>query len=329
MTAAQIVRGASLSTADRATYLGGSDIAAVAGLHPYKTGLDVFAAKVHGVEREVGPAAEVGLELEEGIARLYLKRQAVPEDATMAARGTLRDPALPWAAATPDRLIRLGPNAVRNVQIKVVGLSQAWRWDDALQGADGVPPEVLAQVTWEARAIERSEDLSVPESHVVALIGTDLRVYTVPTDRDLMGLLLDAGADFWREHIEKRRPPEITEKNAASACELIKRRYPRQELPAVPATSAMVELALAYDRARTEATAAEERKVLAFAHLTEAIGAAEGFASDDGMVKVTWKTNASGGADWKAIAEHLGATAAHQREFQRIPIRALRVKVGS
>jgi putative phage-type endonuclease len=294
MTAAQIIRGDTFSapTEDRKTYLGGSDIAAVAGLHPYKTGLDVFAEKVHGITREVGPAAEVGVELESGVARLYARRMAAND--IVDGMGTLRDPALPWAAATPDRIVLIDGrwDRIRNVQIKVVGLSQAWRWDDALQGADGVPPEVLAQVTWEARAIERGLTLAgehvpgveVAESHVVALIGTDVRVYTVPTDREFMGLLLDAGADFWREHVEKRRPPEITEKNAATAGELIRRRFPRHELPAVPATGAMVELAVAYDRARAEADDAENRKALAFAHLTEAIGASEGFASDDGMV---------------------------------------------
>jgi hypothetical protein len=192
---------------------------------------------------------------------------------------------------------------------------------------------VLAQVTWEARAIERgfavaAPDFEVPESHVVALIGTELRVFTVPTDRELMDLLFEAAGDFWRDHVESGRPPEITEDNATAARELVGRRYPRERLPMVPATDELVRLAREYDAARAAAESAAARKDAAYARLAGAIGDAEGFAADDGAVRVTFKANASGGPDWKAIALALGATDADQKLYQRKAARVLRVAVG-
>jgi predicted phage-related endonuclease len=325
---------ASRPTVDRRTYIGGSSIGAVVGLHPYKTSLDVWGEIVHGVAPEVGPAAEVGLVLEEPVAHLYATRMLQDHGACFSV-GTMRDRSCTWAAATPDRVVWHGGPTVRNVQIKVVGLAQQWRWGEPEQGPEGVPPEVLAQVTWEARAIERGWtvagapiNVECPESHVVALIGTELRVFAVPTDRELMDLLFEAAGDFWRDHVETGRPPEITEENASAARELVGRRYPRERLPMVPATDELVRLAREYDVARAEAEAAEARKDAAYARLAGAIGDAEGFAADDGAVRVTFKANASGGPDWKAIALARGATDADQKLYQRKAARVLRVTVG-
>lgn len=45
-----------IGQADRATYIGGSDAAAILGISPWKTALDVFLDKTQGIEKDDPPA---------------------------------------------------------------------------------------------------------------------------------------------------------------------------------------------------------------------------------------------------------------------------------
>ena len=109
---------ASLSTIDRTSYLGGSEIAAVVGLSPYRTSLDVWARKVLNHEQDAGPAAEAGLVMEAGILELYARRAKATD---LRILGTCIDPNETWIGATPDRVRDCGIN----VQAKLVGIWQA------------------------------------------------------------------------------------------------------------------------------------------------------------------------------------------------------------
>ena len=68
MSAAVVPTG---PTEDRNTYLGASDMAAVAGVHPYATALDVFASKT-GLVPPIpdNPRMRVGRKLERPVVEL-------------------------------------------------------------------------------------------------------------------------------------------------------------------------------------------------------------------------------------------------------------------
>lgn len=311
--------GASLSTLDRKSYLGGSEIAAVVGLSPYKTSLDVWARKALGIDSPTSPAAEVGIVLEPAVVELYrLRRRA--ED--MRILGTCVDPDEPWIGATPDRVRDCGVN----VQVKVVGMWQASRWGDPDDGPESVPAEALCQVAWESNAIERAHGRRIDLSHVVALVGTDLRIYEVPTDRAMIAMLIDAARAFWTDHVLTGKPPEITEAEAASARDLVRVLYPKDTRPVVDANDEIVRLAIAYDDARKEADAASDRKDAIGAQLCAALGEHEGAVSEDRGVRVAWKTRA-GSTDWKGLALSLSPSEEHVARFVRAGTRALTVKV--
>lgn len=312
--------GASLSTIDRASYLGGSEIAAVCGLSPYASSLDVWARKVIGHEREVGPAAEAGLVMEPGILELYARRAKADD---MRILGTCIDPDEPWIGATPDRVRDCGIN----VQAKLVGVWQSNRWGVPEDGPEGVPSEVLCQVAWESNAIERATGRTIHMSHVPALIGTDLRVFVVPTDRAMIAMLLDAARAFWTDHVLTKRPPEITEEMGESARDLVSVLFPKDTRPVVEATSEIVRLAMAYDDARIECDRSDKVKSACAAALCQAIGEHEGAVTADGSVRVGWKSRASGGTDWKGLASSFNPSEASIAAFSRPGSRTLTVKV--
>lgn len=311
---------ASLPTESRTTYLGGSDIGAIAGLSPYRTELDVWGAKTLGVEQEASPEMEAGTVLEAGIVDLYLRRRG----GIATVLGTLRDPRETWIGATPDRVVR-GARGLRNVQCKLVGLHGAGRWGDPEDGPDGVPADVLAQVAWESHVL-RSNGVAVELSEVAALIGTDLRIFEVPTDEEFVDALRTLARAFWHGHVLTKKPPEVTEGNASSARDVLTRLWPSHRRPLVDATPEQVELAREYDRARAAVKAAETTRDLVAARLQLAINDSEGFATADKSVRATWKTNASGGCDWKALGEAL-ATPEQIKAFEKPGARVLRVTV--
>lgn len=280
-------------TVDRRTFVGGSEIAAVCGLHPTITGLDVWASKVDGYERQVGPEAEVGLEYEEPTARLYARRLDVREPLEM--RGSLVDPAFPWAGATPDRLRIMPANECINVQIKIVGLHSARLWDRVELGPEAIPTHVHAQVTWEARAIEAATGMRVDLTHLVANVGgTDIRVYHIPHDREFGALLFECAREWWEAFVVPRVMPEITEENAESARKVIAHRYPRETLPALAPGHEHLALAREYGRLRGAAKRADSAVDACAAKLCAVIGDSVGFASDDERIRVTWKATAKG-----------------------------------
>ena len=87
----------------RRTFIGASEIAAVCGLNPYDSALDVYAAKVLGQQRrranlEGRATARLGHLLEPALLRDYEQQHGV----TIVRPATRRHPDYPWAGATPD-----------------------------------------------------------------------------------------------------------------------------------------------------------------------------------------------------------------------------------
>ena len=129
----------------RQTGIGASEIAAVAGLDPHRTPLDVWMLK-RGL---AGPFAgneftRWGDRLEAVIAGAYAEARGVLLDT----RDTLRHAGEPWMLATPDRVVLDSAGAEeRLLQVKNRGLRQADRWGEP--GTDQVPDAVAAQCHWE------------------------------------------------------------------------------------------------------------------------------------------------------------------------------------
>lgn len=276
------------------TGIGGSDIAAIAGIHPYKTAADVYARVIGADVAEPFDNARMALgrAMEGHIIAEYCKRHDL-DQAALERNVELSHPIQRWLRGEPDALLR---SQRLGIEAKlVVSPRQYARWGEA--GSDSVPDEYLLQCHWYAALADTERFV------VVAFIEGDLREYEIPRDREMENTLFDLAAKFWRDHVEKRIPPPLEGCDPATLRAL----FPRNAKPlrdATPEEAVMMQNYMATKASADEWGAMlESRK----AELQAVIGDGEGLLSPLG--RVTWKNNKDGKAtDWQAVALAAGAT---------------------
>lgn len=193
----------SLSLEDAAK-IGGSDLSALLGRSPWGTPFTLYARIVSALEGRAMPDEDSapkrrGRALEKAVLDLYAEETG----ATLLPGPKLSHPRLQYVRASLDALA--DRDGVRVVDAKTAGLSEVRKWGEP--GTDEVPEYILYQMTWYAglqHNTPRNPD-------VAALVGGDLRVYTVPWDAELFGMLDQAVERFWKDHVEPRRPPQMTD----------------------------------------------------------------------------------------------------------------------
>lgn len=186
--------------AERRHYLGGTDMAAILGLHPYKTALEVWLEKTGRVPADDDmlskPAAYAGILLEPMLAQLYERINLVE---TMPG-SLVRHPDYPFLGGNPDRM---RPDGI-GVELKTYGSRMAHKWGE--QGTDQIPTEYVVQ------CVQYLGLTGAPEWHVLGFNRDDCewREYVVRHDPDLWGMVVERGAKFWRDHIEAdKEPPAV------------------------------------------------------------------------------------------------------------------------
>jgi putative phage-type endonuclease len=292
--------------------VGGSDAAAILGVSPWKTALDVYGEKI-GAEQEEFDAGQVlrmdlGNELEAAILRRWAHiegREVIESPPTMAhARH-------PWMLANVDGLV----GKAEIVEVKLV-LSPGRAAQLGEEGTDQGLAEHVVQV---------HHYLEVSDREIGHLVYFDpqrgLRTYVVQRDRDLGAAMVEAEGEFW-QRVVRRDPPSVEASERGRAA--LARIYPREEHGLMAGDAAQVDLALAYAAAARAEKAATQAKEAAAALLCEAIGPFSGFEWAGG--RATWKANKRGTPAWKALAKHLGATPEQIEQFTPPGSRVLRVK---
>lgn len=266
----------------RKTLIGASDVPMVLGISPFGGPIDVFLDKC-GLSEPSPPttAQEIGNFLEEGIAQLFAKRTGF----RLSPATTMRHPDFPWVGATPDRWVN-GTEAI--CQIKVVGHFMTWHWgpvtpDD--DSASGVPEYVKAQCQWEMFVS------GTPICHIVALLnGTELRIFQLRRDDELIALMFDAVTEFWFSHIESRKPPPVD--GSESSRELMARLYPRHVDTTMQADAEAEHWAQRLLMAKATAGEAKAEQLLCENKLKAIIGEAAAMRGDGW--RLTYRTNANG-----------------------------------
>lgn len=171
----------------RMSGIGGSDAAAILGLNPWKTPLQLAREKL-GLESGFGgnEATHWGNRLEDIVGREYALRTG--KKITRLNR-TLRLKEHPYIMGHIDRRI-VGDHAV--LECKNVGLRMAPEWGE--EGTDSVPPHY---------AVQGQHYLMFPEvseyCDFAALIGgQEFRIYNMLPDRELQDMILQAEIKFWQ-----------------------------------------------------------------------------------------------------------------------------------
>jgi putative phage-type endonuclease len=192
---------------ERRTGIGGSDVAAILGISPWKTPLQVYEEKLGlALPTEENEAMKWGTLLEPVVMAEFSRRTGK----TVVPGGTqiIRHRDMPWMFCTPDGLIS---GYDEGLECKTARSAHGWGEPEG----DEVPPAYLCQVTQCMIVTGR------PAWWVAVLIGgSDFRIRRVELDAVLANEIIQSCADFWHHNIEKRIPP------AAQTTEEARRKFP-------------------------------------------------------------------------------------------------------
>jgi len=195
--------------------LGGSDIAAVAGLNPWKSPLGVYLDKIGEAPADTaGEAAYWGNILEDAVAREFAARTGFR---VRRRNAILQHPEHPWMIANVDREV-FTPEGRGILEVKTTSAFNARSWDEE---DERLPEHVMLQVQWYLGVT------GAAFAYVAVLIGGQHYLHLrVEPDYELIESLIAIGAEFWQQ-VEARTPPDI---DASVACEqVLKALYPEDD----------------------------------------------------------------------------------------------------
>lgn len=212
-------------TLDRTKSIGGSDVAAILGLSPWRTPLDVWREKALGeLDDKSSDAMEAGLRFEDPILMHFLNEQVetTGKQATLERRKPV---VVGHRHASPDALIaQQGWHSL--VEVKTTSSGDGWGRD----GSSEIPAHYLPQVMHYLDVLEL-EDAFVPvllwpsdmrriagltPAETIRALG--LRTYRVHYNQALAAQIRDVVAEFWEKHVVAMKPPEPRDLADAKRC---------------------------------------------------------------------------------------------------------------
>jgi putative phage-type endonuclease len=186
---------------ERRKGIGGSDIAAILGMNPWKTAFQVYQEKRKEVESwEGNKATDWGKRMEPAIRQWYSDQ-------------TGRDVMLPdkilYHSKYPFMLASLDGFTVdrRVVEIKTARSSKGW----GEPGTNEIPDYYALQCQ-HYMIVTGFEVTDVP----VSIGGGSPELYEVPEDKELQEMILDAASGFWQRVIDGNPPDAVTYADAVA-----------------------------------------------------------------------------------------------------------------
>jgi putative phage-type endonuclease len=185
-----------LTGTDRRKWLGGSDIAAILGISPWKTPLQLWTDKTHpAMPENADPlrlkAMNRGKRMEPYVLDMAREEYGLQ---IVSVNERYVDSEVPYFAAEID-----AETADENIEIKTVHPFKAKEWGD--EGGDSLPLHYAAQVMWGLGVRPKARTI------VLALIGDDLKRYVVERDDEAISAIRQRAREFWERHVETMEPP--------------------------------------------------------------------------------------------------------------------------
>lgn len=204
----------------RALGIGGSDIATILGLNPYKTRYELWLEKTGQLQPTAANEDQIdqGHILEGPIAELYVRRKQREgvEVRLRKRKQTIVHKDYPWLRANIDREI-VGQR--KGLEIKKVNWRSGFDWGED-GDIHGVPESYQPQVYHYLTV------LGYEEWDLAAYIGgSELKVFEFEADEEWSQIIIEAAGDFWENHVLPEVAPEM-EYNHRRTTDLLKRLYP-------------------------------------------------------------------------------------------------------
>jgi len=204
---------------DRSKFLGGSDVAAVLGISPWKTPLELWKSKTTPREEEYKQCFERGKRWESVVAEMLVANleEKGHKVEIISSNQRYEDHKHGFLACEIDYEIRLDDEEeITNAELKTVHPFKSKEWGDS--DSDNMPIWYTAQVMHGLGVTVRKKGI------LAALFGADeLRTYSVDADHETIAAIRSKCTHFWRENVLKGIPPEPININDLSIL------YPRND----------------------------------------------------------------------------------------------------
>lgn len=247
--------------------IGGSDAAAILGLSPWKSPLQLYLDKRGELESQPDNESMLwGRVLEPVIRQQYAERTG---RIVRLHEGIIAHPSHAFMLANLDGFT----DDRRVLEIKTARSGHDW----GEPGTDEIPETYLLQVQ-HYMAVTGYEVADV----AVLIGGSDFRIYEVPADNDLHEMLIDAEAEFWQRVVEGNPPDPVNHADMVA-------KFGRSSIEqAIEASHEELEALAQLKAIRAQIKEAEKIEESAKAILMKAMGEADTL-STNGKVVVTWK----------------------------------------
>lgn len=289
---------------DRQKLIGGSDVAGILGISPWKTPLAVYLEKTATeIKREDPKKASIfrrGKRLEPYVVDMLAEELGL----SIVGRGNrYLDAELPFLAAEIDAETDDG----RNVEIKTVSPFKAFEWGE--QQTDAIPVHYTAQAMHGLMVTGRAVCI-----FGVLIGGDDFRVYKVERDDETIAAIRQKEVAFWQQVQDLIPPPASTTSDVLALFERDTGLAVEADLPTVQAIDRLREI-----RSAIKALADESDQLKAAVHMYMQDAAALTY---DGQTLATWKAQSANRFDQQAfsaaypdLAEQF-RTVSHSRVFR-------------
>lgn len=252
---------------ERRKGVGGSDVAAIVGLSPWKTAFDVWEEKLGLRESSImTPAMRYGTLMEPVIRQWYSDETGRSVRLPIK---ILQHGKYPFMLANLDGVTDDG----RVIEIKTAHSSQDW----GEPGSDEIPDYYRTQVE-HYLCVTGLEVADV----VVSFGGTMPVIYTVEADKELHEELIEREAEFW-ELVETKTPPE-----PVTLSDLVAR-FRKAESRSVVASEEVLAAIELLRQIKASMDASEFQIDVCKATIMKHLGEADTLVDSSGKVLVTWK----------------------------------------
>lgn len=205
----------------RVNFIGGSDIAAILGISPWKTAVDLWLEKTQPSDDDAKESAAIsrGSRLEPYIIDMIEKEYGQ----TIVKRNQRYvDSIEPFFSCEVDC-----ETESDNVEIKTVHPFKAKEWGDL--DTDQLPLHYIAQIQWGLGITGKSV------CQVYALIGDDLRRYTVQRDDETISAMRARAKQFWLDCVVPKVCPAV-DFTDPKTLDSLKKLYPGNDGKSIQAT---------------------------------------------------------------------------------------------
>lgn len=295
--------------AERRHYLGGTDMARLAGVSRYGGPLAVWLEKTgQSAGKPANPQMAMGTLLEPVVATLFSTATGMVLRRPPAK--ALRDRRRPWLGGNVDRYASPGTRLTPEQDAGgpyLPGIFEAkWATSDRDWGPTHPLADGLAQVP-AGYAVQVQHYLGItgrPVAYMAVMLGyADFRWYALPRDEGTIDVLRQLGDRFWRDNVLAGVPPEPD--GTKEYGRWLRERWAAEAGAELVATNEQQQWAEQLGRLDAElATIGQVREVVA-QRLQKAMGTATKLLLPSGTI--SWAPYDENRVEWQAVADELAA----------------------